>query len=283
MTTEMVEIVVSEDQTSKTYYIHKSLLCEKSAYFRRCLASGMQEPNNNKVFLENVHIEAFEVIVHRLYRRGYDKIPDEELPFYWVYNLADRLFIEQLKNAVVNRLMEVWQTTSITAANIVTTFADLYPDTKLGTFLLDQLACEYADGFTIGNDALADLDHDVLLNFTNTWANASKRRKGMTEGEWSRSDPAKDEWCIYHEHNETPWCLDSQPMEAHKLRYTMAELISARASQLFKKLDALETLNPTEGTHISKLKESTGLSNFEIRRRAEELMSKGYCCALHNR
>lgn len=48
--------------------------------------------------------------------------------------------MERLENAVVGKLLQIWRTRHMTAANLVTTFADLDPDTKLGAFLIDQLA-----------------------------------------------------------------------------------------------------------------------------------------------
>lgn len=262
----MIEVVIIEDDNDKNYSLHKNLLCEKSLYFKRCIKSGMLETTNNKVVLRDVNFEAFEVVVYWLYKENLDKISENRLPFYWVYNLADRLCMEPLKNKIVDRLGLVWAEIRITTAAFKTAMADLHVESTLAAFLIDQLAYDYVEGFTDGHGELHDLEHDVLVAFMNAWAAASKARSRLGRQEWLASDPAKKVTCIYHQHIDTLKCHHSAATE----RFTAPEkhleprrhvlktgenmpVISDEAWDMFRMMENREEAHKAQGFAVLRL------------------------------
>jgi hypothetical protein len=91
----------------------------------------MLEANHNKIVLQDVNFEAFEIVIYWLYKGNLDKVSDKDLPSYWAYNLADRLCMEPLKNKLVDRLVLIWRNHNITSAEFRTAMEDLHVEASL--------------------------------------------------------------------------------------------------------------------------------------------------------
>ena len=62
-----VKIIVGEDFAQETFYVHPSLLCEKSEYFRACLQSQFSEAQSREVRLVDEKPSVFRFFLKWLY------------------------------------------------------------------------------------------------------------------------------------------------------------------------------------------------------------------------
>jgi hypothetical protein len=289
----MIEVVVIQDDLKKTYSLHKNLLCERSLYFKKCLETGMLEANHNKIVLQDVNFEAFEIVIYWLYKGNLDKVSDKDLPSYWAYNLADRLCMEPLKNKLVDRLVLIWRNHNITSAEFRTAMEDLHVESKLAAFLIDRLAYDYANGQTNGFEELHDLEHDTLIAVMDAWAVASKAKANLRSEEWDTMDPAKNVICIYHEHIDTLKCRHSadterstrftpgkyRPPECHTLACGKMPAISARAWDLFRMIEDQEEMQDGAGVNMQEIVDNMKITQHEVHIRASELVFNEYIFA----
>jgi hypothetical protein len=113
---------------SQRYTIHKDLICQQSPFFSAAFNGSFVESTKQSVTLPDVDARNFEHIILWLYtqRLEYDEFFFKDgKPTYFalldLYALADRLCIEAMRNAIIDRTAELAERT-----NSVPTPSDTY-------------------------------------------------------------------------------------------------------------------------------------------------------------
>ena len=107
--------VVEEQDASRTFTIHKNLICQHSDYFRKAFSASYKEGNDGHMNLPGDWPESFEVVYGWLYSRQV-----EAADFYtngrispalfWVsvYIMSDRLLIKETQSIAFGRITEIF-------------------------------------------------------------------------------------------------------------------------------------------------------------------------------
>ena len=67
MGSPFIEVTVGKHEDAKTYYLHQSLLCEVSDFFKKCLEHGFKESTSRQVSLPEDCADAFASFVKWAY------------------------------------------------------------------------------------------------------------------------------------------------------------------------------------------------------------------------
>ena len=140
---------MGQDKNAKTYYIHESLLREKSAYFNDCL-SGSSAESQADFFMPEESPKTLVYFVEFLYR-GEVNIQDGSEVIVEIYQLASELLCPGLKDQAVDALrFSQWYffplTPTESGENSVRLILKLYnyglSDSKMMSFLIEDLATQ---------------------------------------------------------------------------------------------------------------------------------------------
>jgi hypothetical protein len=113
---EVVTITVgSEDDSSRTFTIHKSLICMHSAYFHKAFTTTYKEGNDGHMNLPEDWPESFAVVYGWMYS-GQVEAADSYTKglispaLFWVsvYLMADRLLVGKIQSIAFHRLREIF-------------------------------------------------------------------------------------------------------------------------------------------------------------------------------
>jgi len=133
----------------KTWNIHKTLLIERSPFFKGALAGGFVESAISTVYLPKERNRPFSIIVHWLYSTLFLAGPHflqvlEDLNPYVlvsVYYTAERLLIDQLKTEILSTLYNrPYLSTSIMPDSLHLIEEQAAAQCPLSELLLDQVA-----------------------------------------------------------------------------------------------------------------------------------------------
>ena len=108
---EIVKVVVGRPESSRDYFVHKSLLCKASPYFSAALSGKFKEASDNRLVPSKEHPLAFEVLYHYLYTGQvqpadfyiHDKTPEDVL-WLRMIQIADLTMIQPLLHISYERL-----------------------------------------------------------------------------------------------------------------------------------------------------------------------------------
>jgi hypothetical protein len=134
-----VTIEVGEDKAK--FHIHKTFLCDVSAFFKAALKAGFKESACQKVKLPEDTTETFELFLSWLYAQEYKgmdeklfKTPDaanrEELErFMDLFIFADKVGAQALKRQMVNKYFGICRKEGLYAVPGIQTVSRLYERT----------------------------------------------------------------------------------------------------------------------------------------------------------
>lgn len=129
----------------QTHYIHQDLLIAKSGFFRACLTNPFEESTSGEVKLPEDDPEAFQCFVSWLYGRPLTgESSDSTSLLFQVYILADRLMCNELCNDVMDMLQLQYGRVFVFLSDVQLVVDHNHQDSKLGCFLIEQLACDMA-------------------------------------------------------------------------------------------------------------------------------------------
>jgi hypothetical protein len=121
-----VKVVIGAAST--TYLVHKEVFCSQSPFFAAAFNGGFLEAESQKLSLPDVEPKHFEHVILWCYTQRLEEQEfffKEDKPTYFalldLYGLADRLVIEGMRNAIVDRMAALAELT-----NSVPTPSDTY-------------------------------------------------------------------------------------------------------------------------------------------------------------
>jgi hypothetical protein len=134
-----VTIEVGEDKAK--FHVHKTFLCDVSAFFKAALNAGFKESGSQKVELPEDTTETFELFLSWLYTQEY-KGMDEKLfkkpetanrveleRFMDLFIFADKVGAQGLKRQMVNKHFRVCKKEGVYAVPGIQTVTELYKRT----------------------------------------------------------------------------------------------------------------------------------------------------------
>ncbi|GBB88390.1 hypothetical protein RclHR1_14970003 [Rhizophagus clarus] len=103
-----VTIEVGEDPNVKIFRAHMIILCHRSPFFRRALASKKKNDNNilAHIRLSNISPEIFQIILRYLYGGVFSSDGQDTLDFFKVLIAADELLLQELVDYLQKYLIE---------------------------------------------------------------------------------------------------------------------------------------------------------------------------------
>ncbi|KAF2121960.1 hypothetical protein BDV96DRAFT_618446 [Lophiotrema nucula] len=144
------ELLVGSRRTR--FLIHTQLLVEQSPYFRAALTGSFLESNAKSIELDDVLVDVFELCVGWLYTGSIHAAPFKDgKPAYYtllhLYILADRLCFEGLRNAVVDMISELADSTNsvLTPSDTRILYEQIMPDAPIRKLILDLFAFKKTD------------------------------------------------------------------------------------------------------------------------------------------
>jgi len=135
-----IKITVKNRSETAEYHIHKSLLQERSPYFRAI--EKFKEGQENHIDLDGIDLAAFEDIVCWLYTESFSlTLTDYTGSIVDAYAIADRLVLGKCKNMLIDRLRQCFQDvkSSVTILKLVHEYG-YSSDSLLASYITDQLA-----------------------------------------------------------------------------------------------------------------------------------------------
>ncbi|KAF2419759.1 hypothetical protein EJ08DRAFT_665833 [Tothia fuscella] len=145
-------IVVGPTKTE--FLVHKDVATQQSPYFAAALNGSFSEGDSQTITLEEVDAKIFEHVVLWLYagRLEYTEFFFKDgKPTYFtlldIYSLADRLLIEGLRNAVVDRMAELAEATNSvpTPTDTHILYDSIRENSPLRRLILDLFAFKKTD------------------------------------------------------------------------------------------------------------------------------------------
>ena len=197
---------------SKPTYLHQSLLCEVSEFFKKCLEQCFAESASQKVSLPEDSPESFAWFVKWAYSGDLAplRISDgcDAIPFMAnLYVLADKLLCENLKNRSMDMIQEACSVSRLYASDVTEAVERGLTGSKLVQYLVKQLAYEVREGASGDCEFYDDSCMDCSEWWTFFKLDAQLTQKFMcmvisprTENMLAE-DPAFLEGCAWHEHS----------------------------------------------------------------------------------
>ena len=105
-TSILVKVVVGDDSEQVTYNLHRSLLIEKSGFFRGCLKPHFSEAAVGEVKLPGDRPCIFDWFVKWIYSGDIHSNTIFDIDFFEIYMLADKLMCSRLKDRSLDMVQE---------------------------------------------------------------------------------------------------------------------------------------------------------------------------------
>lgn len=199
---------------TKTYYVHKNLLQNKSKYF--LALKSFQEGQENHVVVERMSHDAFGTIVCWLYT-GRIKTDFEDDMLFWTlitaWLAADRLMIDKCKNMVMDTLREHHESRPITLDNLlVIQKLDYDIASPLICYLVDQASYDHISGAaddvcSARESCIEALESRLRVKLVLGIVEEARMWRVAAEGnEVAPEDPAGLKGCQYHDHTQGEKC-----------------------------------------------------------------------------
>jgi hypothetical protein len=212
-----VEIVVSDDKVSKTYWIHKRLICSISPMFATAFNGNWKENDEQKMTWNECSPRTFDVFVHWLYTgllptdSDLSEERDKNLRFLHLLKLADMAMIPELEAQTYQRIRSGLATERLPSRAFI---QQLYKYDLRSSQLQIYIAkiCVY---FMFRGHAYDSWDEivDAVPQFG---ADVSKElRRSLTV--------ASAKWITYHSSNHSGYNCSGPPRPNHPFRDTVFE------------------------------------------------------------
>ena len=211
MDSPIIEVAVGKHEDAKTYYLHRSLLCEVSDFFKKCLEQGFTESASRKVALPEDCPDTFAWFVKWAYSGDLAPLGitfgcDAIFFMTKLYVLADKLLCEDLKNRTMDMVQEACSVSILYASDVTQAMQQGPTETKMIQYLVKQLAYGVRKNNSSVNfykefcndpsewQTFFKLDVQLTQNFMSI-VTSPEIEKSLSE------DPASVEGCGWHEHS----------------------------------------------------------------------------------
>ncbi|KJX96133.1 hypothetical protein TI39_contig804g00009 [Zymoseptoria brevis] len=205
MYNEIVNIVVGGEGATKTFPLHKGILCHYSGYFDKALNGTFMEARNKEIILSEEEVDVFEDFVVWLYSRA---TPDgkksyEKLSHLWAF--ADRrdvpLLMNQSLDAFRDEVVSHWTNP---ASSIRFIYANTTENSGLRRFAMGLVAhtADAAKSLQDTEDWPREATRDLLRLIWGTNKDAKRQ---------SKADIMKMDMCQYHRHEPGVTCAKKTP------------------------------------------------------------------------
>ena len=203
LTSPLVKVTVGTGAEQKTYNLHKSLVIEKSEYFRACLQGGFAEADTREVTLWEEKSSVFDWFAVWLYNGNFGHFgPDAGCndAFIGVYILADRLLCTELKDNCIDILLEFYTHNYVGLTPVIPVFEQL-SESHLADLLIHQVAFDLFSNYHYTTslpafEALLEVDGSITKRIMDRLMYVT-----MTPG--GRHAPKDQHGCTWHEHERT--------------------------------------------------------------------------------
>jgi BTB/POZ domain len=203
----------------KCYYLHRSLLCERSPFFDKCLNNPLKESVTGEVHLEEVNTVVFDQFVLWIYDQplGMGGRNAAATP----YVLADRFLTESFKNALLDRARVLFSKQRIDPGGLLHLCKNGLSQSSMAKYMWEQLAFEMVkwgyEKYITASDEDAKALHELMEERENMVslmraldkAHSDKARGGLR-------NPSETTGCQYHEHKQTKSCEEVKMTERFK-------------------------------------------------------------------
>lgn len=197
----IVDVIVGEGAGSKTFKLHKGVLCFYSSYFEKAFKGGFEEARKGVVELPTEDVDIFERFVLWLYTRRLDALSAQDLTLYGqlfrLWTFADRrgipLLMNECMNAIRDEVVELW-CSPLDMLHFI--YANTVPSSGLRRFMIYIIGCCY----NFKDNDEKDWPRDALCDLLRLKWNWDKSQQ------LTRSDVAKMDMCKYHEHDKDVTC-----------------------------------------------------------------------------
>ncbi len=202
---EMFTLVAGEGRDSRSYLVHKSLLCYHSPYFASALKGYFKEADDDATTLKTVSTKVVDVFAAWLYTQQLPESDVEDGIVLLLYIFADRYNVPKLRKQTMDGLFSEYgpDTDELPGFWSITKAFDHLPHTSpVCRFLVDVYARKWDGLWSEDDDASGELPREFLVEFIAVTGevNGFEKRVGL---------PLKmPERCEYHEHeiDETNCC-----------------------------------------------------------------------------
>ncbi|KAK5953170.1 hypothetical protein OHC33_005738 [Knufia fluminis] len=208
---DVMKVTIKNDTETADWFIHRSLLFDKSPYF--AALPNFKEGKENHVELQDIDFEAFACIVQWLYAGAIDtsiaKNPDNWLLILRTYAAADRLMIFKCKNQMMDICRELHRGVC-GQIHMLRTLDEMgySSDTLITSYIIDQISYDAVDdpAWAIeeekGEDQFLMRGGEVAYALTARIIQRSRERIAYLGGPSDKDvrDPASLKGCVYHEH-----------------------------------------------------------------------------------
>ena len=196
-----VKIVVGGEDDQQIFHVQKSLLEDKSGFFRACFRSKLSEALRDEVKLHADKAEDFGSFVNWIYG---DIICIEAMDgpqLIKLYALSDKLMCHDLCNAIVDLTRRWYRTNWFVLSDFQLVMELGIQNTTFGQYLIQQLAFDVNQNF---EDETMGVDWDEFLTLGSKLTQMVihelvEMKQEATDGELE--DPAHAEECMWHVHN----------------------------------------------------------------------------------
>lgn len=154
---------------SETFYLHKKLLCDSSAYFKAALNNGFAETTSQKIALDDEDPNISRIFASWLYH-PIIVLPSEDLDIQEehllkLYLLADKRGIVNLANDTITMLASFWADQFVVKDKTIWIFSEILASSKLYDLILDNIFLELRHDISDTDHLLeADLPKSVLVD-----------------------------------------------------------------------------------------------------------------------
>ena len=144
------QIIVGSAENTKTFYVHKQLLCNSSTYFNVALNNGFAETRDQIVRLDDEDPDIILTFILWLYE---GKLNKETLPLdqpsgmldrylFKLYVLSDKRGIGRLANDTITMLASFWSQSQVNLSEVAWIITLVSRNSKLYELILDNLILE---------------------------------------------------------------------------------------------------------------------------------------------
>lgn len=200
--------------------IHQDILIKASAFFKRCLTSGMAESQKHEIVLPEDTCEGFEHLATWMYIGKLRPIRSENnvKSAIYAWKLGDKYTVEDFQNAIVDGLKHYYNDAYVDP-NCLALAAEVCGDeSKITALILDQLVYDMIEDTELYCcqkelddeesylQELADLLMHIPLGTRVLLCTITAMRHRKPK---SHVDPSTEKGCVYHVHTpglETPNC-----------------------------------------------------------------------------
>lgn len=209
----MVDITVGKHPTERSYHIHKSIMCDKSDFFKKMFTSGFLEGTNQTATLPDDSPDAFDLFVQWVYRGTID-IPvnkwsyEGHKTFIFLSIFAGKYTIVSLMDGAMDLLLkyQIKNCQLLGVESFCWIYQNTRPDSRIRlyaarifAFVILNFASDYANdawGNEIMKNGAIELP-DLLTDAFGIMRQINGKRL---------PDPTEASACDYHQHGKNENC-----------------------------------------------------------------------------